>query len=125
MAAAKYGNRRMAEPALGRPPRCTFPDDARTGSARADRGARRDALEGENADELEEPAPAVTLTAAGEGHAAASADQAETQPVGDVQAPGVDDKGAPTWLAALALAVGALGLGVGAVGLMRGRRQAT
>jgi periplasmic copper chaperone A len=87
--------------------------------------------EGESAEELEEPAPAVVLTAADGGHGAAGAEednsQAETQPAANVQAASVsnDDDGAPMWLAITALAVGALGLLAGVGGLMAGRRRAT
>jgi periplasmic copper chaperone A len=84
--------------------------------------------EGESAEELEEPAPAVVLTAAeGEGGGDASSSQgAETEPAANVQAAAVtgeDDEGAPVWLAVVALAVGALGLIAGIASLMAGRRR--
>ena len=87
--------------------------------------------EGESADELEEPAPAVVLTAAEGGHGeAASADeeaaQSAAQPAASVKAASVssEDDGAPMWLAITALAFGALGLLAGVGGLMAGRRRA-
>jgi periplasmic copper chaperone A len=85
--------------------------------------------EGESGDELESPAPAVVL-AAGEGHGGAAAkeeEQADTQPVANVQAAAVDaedDEGAPMWLAIVALAVGAVGLVAGISGLRASRRSA-
>jgi periplasmic copper chaperone A len=88
--------------------------------------------EGESAEELEEPAPAVVLTAAEGGHGAAAssedeaAAQSSAQPAANVQAASVsiDDEGAPMWLAITALAVGALGLLAAIGGLMAGRRRA-
>jgi hypothetical protein len=69
-------------------------------------------------DELEEPAPAVVMTAAEGGHGA------EPEPTANVQAASVgDDDGAPMWLAVAALAIGALGLLTGIGGLMAGRRR--
>jgi periplasmic copper chaperone A len=85
--------------------------------------------EGESAEELEEPAPAVVLTAA-EGPGGATAEDeaggSAAQPVSNVQAAAVsdDDDGAPTWLAITALAVGTLGLLAGIGGLRAGRRRA-
>jgi periplasmic copper chaperone A len=84
--------------------------------------------EGESPDELEEPAPAVVLTAAeGQGGGgAASDDEAETQPAANVQTAGAsvdDDEGAPVWLAVVALGVGGLGLVAGIAGLVAGRRR--
>jgi periplasmic copper chaperone A len=87
--------------------------------------------EGESPDELEEPAPAVVLTAAEGGHGGgASAEdgaQSSAQPAASVQAAAVgdDDEGAPVWLAITALVVGALGLIAGIGGLMAGRRRTT
>ena len=84
--------------------------------------------EGENPDELEDPAPAVVLTAAEGGHggAGSEAGQGAAQPAASVQAASVssEDDGAPMWLAITALAVGALGLLAGIGGLMAGRRRA-
>jgi periplasmic copper chaperone A len=83
---------------------------------------------GESSEELEEPAPAVVLTAAeGDGGGAAQdeAQRAGAEPVADVQAAAVgaaDDEGAPLWLAVVALAAGALGLLAGIGGLMAGWR---
>ena len=88
--------------------------------------------EGENPDELEDPAPAVVLTAAegGPGAAASSeedaaAGQGSAQPAASVQTASVasDDDGAPMWLAITALGVGALGLLAGVGGLTAGRRR--
>jgi periplasmic copper chaperone A len=86
--------------------------------------------EGENPDDLEDPAPAVVLTAAEGGHGAAAEDagsEGSAQPVAEVQTASVssDDDGAPMWLAITALAVGALGLMAGVGGLMAGRRRST
>jgi uncharacterized protein YcnI len=83
--------------------------------------------EGESAEELEEPAPAVVLTAAEGGHGgAAGENESSAQPAASVQAASVsnDDDGAPMWLAITALAVGALGLLAGVGGLTAGRRRA-
>jgi periplasmic copper chaperone A len=84
--------------------------------------------EGESAEELEEPAPAVVLTAAegGQGGAAGSEEDAAARPAANVQAASVssEDEGAPMWLAITALAVGAMGLLAGIGGLMAGRRRA-
>ena len=84
--------------------------------------------EGESADELESPAPAVVLTAAEGGHggAASSDEESSAQPAASVQAASVssDDDGAPMWLAITALAVGALGLLAGVGSWMAGRRHA-
>jgi periplasmic copper chaperone A len=84
--------------------------------------------EGESAEELEDPAPAVVLTAAEGGHGGASAseeEQSSAQPAASVQTASVssEDDGAPMWLAITALAVGALGLLAGVGGLMAGRRR--
>jgi periplasmic copper chaperone A len=86
--------------------------------------------EGESAEELEDPAPAVVLTAAEGGHGGAAASeedgaQSSAQPAANVQAASVssDDDGAPMWLAITALAVGALGLLAGIGGMMAGRRR--
>jgi uncharacterized protein YcnI len=85
--------------------------------------------EGESAEELEEPAPAVVLTAAEGGHggAAASEEESSAQPAASVQAASVsnDDDGAPMWLAITALAVGALGLLAGIGGMITARRRTT
>jgi periplasmic copper chaperone A len=84
--------------------------------------------EGESAEELEEPAPAVVLTAAESGHGGAAADEPEgssAQPAASVQAASVgNDDGAPMWLAITGLVVGALGLLAGIGGLTAGRRRA-
>jgi periplasmic copper chaperone A len=83
--------------------------------------------EGESPDDLEEPAPAVVLTATEGAHAGAKdAAGADTQPAAAVQAAGVSgegDEGAPMWLAIAALTVGALGLLAGVGGLMAGQRR--
>jgi uncharacterized protein YcnI len=84
--------------------------------------------EGESAEELEEPAPAVVLTAAEGGHGgAAGEEESSAQPAASVQAASVsnDDDGAPMWLAITALAVGALGLLAGIGGMMAARRRTT
>lgn len=72
--------------------------------------------EGEDAHELDEPAPGVELIAAEEGaHAAGAAEEAEDADD--------DDQGAPMGLAVAALALGALGLVTGGAGLMRSGRR--
>jgi uncharacterized protein YcnI len=76
--------------------------------------------EGESGEELEEPAPAVVLTA-GEGEQTAAAEPAANVQTAAVT--GEDDEGAPVWLAVVALGVGALGLLAGIGGLMAGRRR--
>jgi periplasmic copper chaperone A len=88
--------------------------------------------EGESAEELEEPAPAVVLTAAESGHGGAAgaeedgSGQSAAQPAANVQTASVssDDDGTPMWLAITALAFGALGLLAGVGGLTAGRRRA-
>jgi periplasmic copper chaperone A len=87
--------------------------------------------EGESADELEEPAPAVVLTAAedergssggshdkGDEKQAASTENASVQTAGAA----VEDDSAPTWLTVVALVIGALGLVAGVAGLTAARR---
>jgi periplasmic copper chaperone A len=84
--------------------------------------------EGENPEELEEPAPAVVLTAAEGGHGWASdSGESVARPAASVQAAAGsdDDDGAPMWLAISALVIGALGLLAGVGGLMAGRRRTT
>jgi periplasmic copper chaperone A len=78
--------------------------------------------EGESAEELEEPAPAVVLTAGEDADAAATEPAANVQPAAVA---GEDDEGAPVWLAVVALGVGVLGLLAGIGGLMAGRRRTT
>jgi uncharacterized protein YcnI len=71
-----------------------------------------------------QPAPRVKLTAAAsDRHGAAGDDPAEIRPAANVQdTSGGDGAGAPTWLAVLALGVGALSLAaVGAVAVARRR----
>jgi uncharacterized protein len=70
--------------------------------------------------DAEEPAPQVTLTAAGaeEEHAAATEPTSSSTSADE----GEDDTGAPTWLAVLALVLGGLGLLAGVLGLARSRR---
>ncbi len=72
------------------------------------------------APDSDEPAPQVTLTAAEEdhGHAAAAEEEAATPPT---DGSGDDSSGAPTWLAILALVVGAAGLVVGGLAMRRPR----
>lgn len=85
--------------------------------------------EGEDPEELEEPAPTVVLTSAEGGHGAGgdeAAQGADAEPAANVQAAAVttdDEDGAPMWLAIAALAVGALGLLAGIGGLMAARRR--
>jgi uncharacterized protein YcnI len=78
--------------------------------------------------DAEEPAARVKLGASEEEHGAgggeseAEAEQASTE-VQTAGADSEDDEGAPTWLANLALAVGALGLLAGIGGLTAARRR--
>ena len=65
--------------------------------------------EGESAEELEEPAPQVELTAGEEGESEPAAEDG--------------DDGAPTWLAVAALGAGAAGLGAGGTALARTRKR--
>jgi periplasmic copper chaperone A len=82
--------------------------------------------EGESPDDLESPAPAVTLEAAEGGHGGGAAAEAEgSEPAAQVQTAGAladDDDGAPVWLAVVALAVGAAGLLAGGAALAASRR---
>ncbi len=82
--------------------------------------------EGQDADELENPAPALTITEAGEGHhgGAASHDEEEAaeldaEPAAAESAEAGDDSDP---LAMAGLGVGALALVVGGLALARGRR---
>jgi uncharacterized protein YcnI len=68
------------------------------------------------APDADEPAPQVKLTSGTAGPAAAPAQPAE--------ADDSSDSGAPTWLAVLALVVGALGLIAGVGALTRARKRA-
>jgi periplasmic copper chaperone A len=84
--------------------------------------------EGESEEDLESPAPAVTLQAAEGGHGAAADGARGQEAAADpTQAAGVatadDDEGAPVWLAAAALAVGAAGLLAGGAALAAARRR--
>jgi uncharacterized protein YcnI len=81
--------------------------------------------EGESADDLESPAPGVTLTAADGGHGGGAADEqpaADVEPAAAAADGGDDDDGAPMWLVVVALAIGALGLAAGTGGLLAARR---
>lgn len=86
--------------------------------------------EGESADDLESPAPAITLTAGGGGHGGGGDDAAAQEPVANVEQTsaaattggGDDDDGAPMWLVVVALAIGVLGLLAGTGGLLASRR---
>jgi uncharacterized protein YcnI len=79
--------------------------------------------EGESADDLESPAPGVTLTAADGGHGGgASEPVADVEPAAAATDAGDDDDGAPMWLVVVALAIGTLGLVAGTAGLLRARR---
>jgi uncharacterized protein YcnI len=73
--------------------------------------------EGESEDDLESPAPAVVLAAAGDAHGAEPA--VDVEPAASTPA---DDDGAPVWLVVVALALGAAGLLAGIGGLLRGGR---
>jgi uncharacterized protein YcnI len=82
--------------------------------------------EGESAEELESPAPAVLLEAAEGEHGAAEPEHtADAEPAAEVQTAAAttsDDEGAPVWLAVVALAVGAAGLLAGGAALLSARR---
>jgi periplasmic copper chaperone A len=75
--------------------------------------------------DAEQPAPQVELTAAArDKHGAPGDDAAETRPAAHVETTsGGDGDGAPTWLAALGLAIGALGLATGGGALAAARRR--
>ncbi len=86
--------------------------------------------EGESEEDLEEPAPAIALTAAqGEHGGGAAAEHAEAleseQASAEVDRAGatVDDDSAPEWLTIVALVLGALGLVAGVAGLTAARRH--
>jgi periplasmic copper chaperone A len=99
---------------------------------------------GESADELESPAPAVVLTAAGGGHGSSAAQEPASSGDEPVSSDGTEpatgdapaepalaaaeadagDDGAPVWLAVAALVVGALGLLAAIGALLTGRRAA-
>lgn len=82
--------------------------------------------EGESVDDLESPAPSVTLEAAEGAHGADEpAQTADAEPASEVEAAGTvagDDEGAPVWLVVVALAVGAAGLLAGGAALLAARR---
>lgn len=78
---------------------------------------------GESAHDLDEPAPAVTLTS-GAAHSAgddAATEEVDVEPASSAVA-AADDDGASTGLAIAALALGTLGLLAGLAALWRGRR---
>ncbi len=74
------------------------------------------------APDADEPAPQVKLTASEGGHDAPAAD---VEPAAEAATGGDDEDGdgAPTWLAVLALVVGALGLVAGGSALRAARRS--
>jgi periplasmic copper chaperone A len=79
---------------------------------------------GESGDELELPAPSVTLTAAAGGHgAAATGDDEDGAAADGVAAATAGDDGPSTGLVIAALVLGGLGLLVGLVALIGGRRR--
>ncbi len=85
--------------------------------------------EGESEEDLEDPAPAVVLTAAegehGGGTGAGEEPAAETRQASaevDTAGAAVDDDSAPEWLTIVALVLGALGLVAGVAGLTTARR---
>ncbi|GAB3228541.1 hypothetical protein GCM10027447_20790 [Glycomyces halotolerans] len=75
------------------------------------------AEEGQDPDELDEPAPFIEVTAA---DAAADAGEAAAEPAADTAEAEAPSTGALTYVA---LALGAAGVLLGAVGLLRGRRS--
>ena len=85
--------------------------------------------EGESEDDLEDPAPAVVLTAAEGEHGGGAA--AEEEPAAEAAGErggrhgrrAVDDDSAPEWLTIVALVLGALGLVAGVAGLTAARRR--
>jgi uncharacterized protein YcnI len=76
--------------------------------------------EGESSEELEEPAPAVTLTAAEGDHHGGEAEDATSAEADDAAADDEEDDG--DGLAIAALVVGGLGFLMGGAGLARARR---
>lgn len=78
--------------------------------------------EGENPDELESPAPAITLTEAGEDDHGAAEEPEKTVEVQRTGAAINEEDGAPVWLAVVALVLGGLGLVAGLGGLVLHRR---
>ena len=68
--------------------------------------------------DADEPAPQVTLTTAG-----AEEEPVAAEPASASTDEGQDDEGAPTWLAVVALVLGALGLLAGVSALAAGRRR--
>lgn len=75
---------------------------------------------GESEDDLEEPAPAVTLTAATAGHGDDAGDDSAEAATADSE----DDDGPSTALVVVALALGGLGFLMGLAALIGGRRRA-
>lgn len=80
--------------------------------------------EGEDPDELEDPAPAITLTEAGDDHNAAAEEPEETVELERAGASIDGEDGAPVWLVIVALVLGGLGLAAGVGSLARSRRPA-
>lgn len=79
---------------------------------------------GESAEELDEPAPAVLLTAPEEGHGDGEAMEADVEPASASAAAGAGDDGPSTGLVIAALVLGGLGLLTGLAALLRGRGSA-
>jgi uncharacterized protein len=73
--------------------------------------------------DADEPAPQVMLTAAEGGHGAEPAEDVEPAAATTSGEADDDGDGAPTWLAVVALVVGALGLVAGAAALTTVRRR--
>jgi uncharacterized protein YcnI len=79
-------------------------------------------------EDAEEPAPTVTLTAAGAGDRPVSSSSGAQEPAGSESAPASstsDDDGGSDGLAIVALIVGALGLAAGGAALLTRRRTRT
>jgi uncharacterized protein YcnI len=72
--------------------------------------------EGESVDDLEEPAPSITLTATEQRPASAQVDTAGVSG---------DDDSAPEWLTIAALVLGAVGAATGVAGLTATRRRSS
>ena len=85
--------------------------------------------EGESEEDLEEPAPAIVLSAAEGEHGGAAAEHGaapESEPASaevDTAGATVEDDSAPEWLTIVALVLGALGLVAGVAGLTAARRR--
>lgn len=74
--------------------------------------------DGQDPDDLQSPAPSITVTSADEADAEPAADSAETNAAAESDSEGTDP------LTYIALAIGVIGVGLGAFALLKGRRAA-